>query len=110
MARTATLPPLPFDVRLAQAGANLLLTALAVATLAAAAWWLARQPMFTVRGVTRRGTSCTTRRLTMRARVAPKLTGSFLTIDLDRARAAFESVPWVRRARVRRVWPDRLAV
>ena len=46
----------------------------------------------------------------MRAIVAPKLTGSFLSLDLERARAAFESVPWVRHATVRRVWPDRLAV
>jgi len=36
--------------------------------------------------------------------------GNFFSINLQRARAAFESVPWVRRATVRRVWPDRLAV
>ena len=46
----------------------------------------------------------------MRTIVAPKLTGSFLSLDLERAREAFESVPWVRHATVRRVWPDRLAV
>jgi len=41
MVRTATMPPLPFDVRLAQAGANVLLTLLALALLGGATWWLA---------------------------------------------------------------------
>lgn len=32
--------------------------------------------------------------------------GNFFTIDLDGARSAFEKLPWVRRAEVRRRWPD----
>ena len=47
---------------------------------------------------------------TIRANAAPRLAGSFFTLDLARARAAFESVPWVRHAVVRRVWPNALAV
>ena len=38
------------------------------------------------------------------------LRGNFFTVDLAAARAAFEKVPWVRRAQVRRFWPDRLDV
>jgi cell division protein FtsQ len=38
------------------------------------------------------------------------LQGNFFTSNLDNARAAFETMPWVRRAGVRRVWPDRLEV
>ncbi|HSB23798.1 MAG TPA: cell division protein FtsQ/DivIB [Burkholderiaceae bacterium] len=112
MARAAnpTLPALPFDVRLAQVGANVLLTLLAVALVAAVAAWLARLPAFELRGITVEGDLEHNSPLTMRAIVAPKLTGSFLSLDLARARDAFESVPWVRRATVRRVWPDRLAV
>jgi cell division protein FtsQ len=48
--------------------------------------------------------------LTIRANAAPRMAGSFFTMDLAATRRAFESVPWVRRAIVRRVWPDRLAV
>jgi len=49
-------------------------------------------------------------RLAERARALPGLVGNFFSIDLAQARHAFETVPWVRRAVVRRVWPDRLAV
>ena len=110
MARTATIAPLPFDVRLAQAGANVLLAVLTIALLTAALWWLARLPAFSLRGISVEGDLAHNSPLTMRAIVAPKLTGNFLSLDLTRARAAFESVPWVRHAAVRRVWPDRLAV
>ena len=41
------------------------------------------------------------------ARLSP---GNFFTIDLARARAAFESVPWVRSAVVRREFPNKLRV
>jgi cell division protein FtsQ len=34
------------------------------------------------------------------------LSGNFFTTDLDTARAAFERMPWVRSASLRRIWPD----
>lgn len=40
------------------------------------------------------------------ARVA--VVGNFFTVDLDGVRAACEKLPWVRRAEVRRRWPDTL--
>jgi len=46
----------------------------------------------------------------VRANALPQLAGNFFSFDLNRGRAAFESVPWVRQAVVRRVWPNRLAV
>src|SRR5512141_971678 len=36
--------------------------------------------------------------------------GTFLSVDLDRVRRTFESMPWVRKVEVRRIWPDRLQV
>jgi cell division protein FtsQ len=36
--------------------------------------------------------------------------GTFLSVDLDSVRLAFESLPWVRKVEVRRLWPDRLQV
>ncbi len=38
------------------------------------------------------------------------LRGGFFTLDLDTARQAFERMPWVRQATVRRLWPNRLLV
>ena len=35
----------------------------------------------------------------------PALKGNFFTLDLRQGRAAFQRVPWVQRAVVRRVWP-----
>jgi cell division protein FtsQ len=36
--------------------------------------------------------------------------GHFFTVDLESVRALFESIPWVRRAELRRRWPDCLEV
>lgn len=44
------------------------------------------------------------------AAVEPFLDRSLAGVDLDAAKAAIESLPWVARARVERVWPDRLRV
>lgn len=38
------------------------------------------------------------------------LQGGFVNVNLERARSAFEDLPWVKRAVVRKVWPDRLVV
>ena len=43
-----------------------------------------------------------------RTQVLPKLEGNFFTIDLAKARLAFEAVPWVRVAVVHRDYPNRL--
>jgi len=47
---------------------------------------------------------------TLRASVAPRLSGNFFTTDLRQARQVFEEVPWVRQAVVRRQFPNRLRV
>lgn len=42
--------------------------------------------------------------------MAPELTGNFFTVDLPAARKAFEQVPWVRKAQIRRQYPRTLQV
>lgn len=42
--------------------------------------------------------------------VARHLTGNFFTLDLIKARDAFEKLPWARNVSVRRRWPDTLEV
>ncbi len=42
------------------------------------------------------------------AAVRPFIESSLASVDLDGARVAVEQLPWISRARVERVWPDRL--
>jgi len=48
--------------------------------------------------------------MTVRNIAVPEIKGNFFTADLEEIRLAFETVPWVHKASVRREWPDRLIV
>lgn len=102
--------PAPIDVRLMNIAASALFAVCLVLVLAAGAWWALRHPLFAVAGITVRGDVAHNSALTLRANVAPQLSGNFFTVDLDAARRAFEGVPWVREAVVRREFPNRLRV
>jgi len=47
---------------------------------------------------------------TIKTRALDQVKGNFFTIRLDQARQAFETMPWVRRASVRREWPNGIVV
>lgn len=102
--------PAPLDVKLMNLTSNLLLVAFVLLALGAAAGWAMAHPLFAIRGVTVMGDVNHNNALTLRANVAPQLKGTFLTIDLAAARQAFEAMPWVRQAVVRREFPNRLKV
>lgn len=101
---------LPIDVRLLQFSGQVV-GAVAIAALAAlGVQWFTRLPAFALAAIEVEGEVTRSSASTIRANAAPRLTGDFYSLDLARARAAFEAVPWVRHAVVRRVWPNRLAV
>lgn len=103
-------PPLPGDVRWTLALARGL-TGLGLLLLAAtAAAWMVQRPQFQLRAIEVRGDVARIAPSTLRQAVLPRLDGNFFTVDLAQAAEAFESVPWVRRAVVQRVWPNRLRV
>jgi len=110
MARTAPATPLPADIRLMNVTAIIVAVLGVVALVAVALLWVAKQPVFAVRAIKVEGDMAHNSVLTIRANAAPKLAGNFFTMDLGVARRAFEAVPWVRQAVVRRVWPNRLSV
>ena len=98
------------DVHLMNATAVVLVTVAAALVVATLVLWVARQPFFAIRAITVEGDVARNSVSTIRANALPKLAGNFLTLDLAVAKRAFESVPWVRVAVVRRVWPNRLRV
>lgn len=100
----------PLDVRLMNATATALFIAFAGLILWAAIAWVARSPVFAITGITVTGDLNHTSAKALRANMASKLSGTFFTVDLGRARQVFESVPWVRRAVVKRDFPNRLRV
>jgi cell division protein FtsQ len=105
-----TAMPQPFDVKLMNIAATALFSVCFVMLLAAGAWWALRHPLFAIAGITVQGDVTHNSAVMLRANVAPKLAGNFFTINLATARDAFEAVPWVRSAVVRREFPNRLRV
>jgi len=101
---------MPVDVRLTKAIANAVFVLVGVVLLAAALAWLVRLPLFGIRAIRIEGDVTRNSVSTIRANALPKLAGNFFTMDLARSRSAFESVPWVRKAVVHRVWPNTLRV
>jgi cell division protein FtsQ len=116
MARTATPTyntaalRVPADIRLMNVVASTVYLLAAVGALVAGVLWLMRSPLFPIRSIQLDGDLARNSVPTIRANAAPLLAGNFFSVDLQQGRAAFETVPWVRHAVVRRVWPDVLAV
>ena len=84
--------------------------AAAVVLLWVAALALARSPWLPLRAIVIDGEVRRVSVATLRAYGLPRIAGNFVAVDLDDAGRAFERAPWVRRASVRRTWPDRLTV
>lgn len=102
--------PLPLDVRLMNGVAGGVFALAGVAVLAAGVLWVSRAPLFTLKGVQLEGDLTRNSVNTIRANAMPTLKGNFFSLRLQDSRRAFEGVPWVRQAVVRRVWPDQLRV
>ena len=105
-----TAPDMAMDIRLMNITSAILVGVFIVVCVGASFWWLLRHPIFAITSITVQGDVRHNNEVTLRANVVPRLRGSFFTVDLAQARTAFENVPWVRRAMVRREFPDRLSV
>ena len=123
-----TPEPVPLDIRFMNRLSSALLWVLACMLLAAALVWASSLSLFAIRGitvvndlmpdtlvmsrvaVTPRPEVAHYNALTLKANVIARLQGTFFTLDLAQTRKVFETLPWVRRAVVRRVFPNRLKV
>ena len=101
---------LPGDVTLMNVTAIVFAAVGLIALVATLLLWFARQPAFAVRAIRIEGDVMRNSVSTIRANALPHLEGNFFTLDLAATRRGFEAVPWVRRAVVDRVWPNRLRV
>lgn len=88
--------------------ADVLYVAAAAGLLYAAAVGAQRLPFFPLRQVVVQGELHQVTRMQVEYAVRGAVNGNFFTVNLDAVRASFEKLPWVRRADVRRIWPDRL--
>lgn len=100
--------PLPLDIRLMNFAAGLLAVVAVLLMLGGGLHWLLQHPIFNIQSITVQGEVSRNNAVTLRANVMPQLNGNFFTIDLKRARDAFEAVPWVRGAVVHRDFPNKL--
>lgn len=102
------------DARALNLLANAVLGATLLAVSAAGLWWLSQRPYFTLNNVRVASTEGEALRhvppTLLRSAVAREVGGNFFAVDLEDVRSVFETVPWVRHASVRRVWPDGLDV
>jgi cell division protein FtsQ len=98
------------DHRLLNRIAATLCTLAALVLLYAAIVLVLRSALFPLREVRVTAPVQHTTREQLDAIVTRELRGNFFTLDLDSARAALGKLPWVRNARLRRVWPHTLEV
>jgi cell division protein FtsQ len=96
--------------RLLNSAADLLFAAGAAMLLAAGVLWALRQPLLPIRGVWVSAPLRHVARADLEEAVQQHLRGNFLSVSMDDLRLALEGIPWVRKASVRRVWPERLVV
>ena len=90
--------------------ANLLFAVSMVAMLYAALFAIVHLPIFPLREVAVDGKLSHVSREQVKLIVAKHLKGNFFTLDLVKARNAFEKLPWARNVSLRRRWPDKLEV
>ena len=109
------------DSKLMNNTANALFGLVLFVLLLSGVWWVIQRPFFTLRVIRVDAASVAgnaaanndlrhVNPLTIRNTALPKIRGNFFTANLESVRAAFEAVPWVRKASVQREWPNKLVV
>ncbi len=98
------------DPRLLNAIANALFAMALALVVYAAGTALAHSQVFSLRAIRVQGELSHVNRGQIVEALQGRVSGTFFTVDLEAIRSMFEGIPWVRRAEVRRHWPDGLEV
>ncbi|NJS35303.1 MAG: FtsQ-type POTRA domain-containing protein [Brachymonas sp.] len=102
--------PLPMDVRLMNWAAWGLAILACLAAMTMFARWTLAHPIFGIARIVVEGDTSHHSSVSLQANVGSRISGNFFTTDLAQVRNVFESVPWVRKATVRREFPNRLRI
>lgn len=103
------------DARLINFIANSLALLAVAALLVGVAVWIAQRPYFAISTLRLQPAEADSQlrfvtASSLNEAVRDKLRGNFFFIDLDETRRLIETAPWVRQARVQRVWPNALTI
>lgn len=90
--------------------ADMLIIAASIVLAWAAVIAAQRLPFYPLREVKVTGELSQVQRDQLESAARSTVHGNFFTVDIDATRDAFESLPWVRRADIRRQWPDTLVL
>ena len=98
------------EPRLLNAASNALFALALVLVAYAAGMTLAQSPAFPLRAIRVQGNLDHVSRGQIVEALQGRVSGTFFTVDVEAIRSVFQTMSWVRRAEVRRRWPDRLEV
>jgi len=96
--------------RILRGVANVLLIVALAMLLYSAGYWVTHAPLVAVKKIQISGDMKRVTPEQLRFIAEHELSGTFFTMDIDKTRAAFGKLPWVREAQVRRRWPDSLLI
>jgi len=102
------------DARLINFIANMLALLAVLALILGVVVWIAQRPYFAIAKIQIEPMQSESLNYvspaSVRATIAGQIAGNFFSVDLDETRDLIETVPWVRHARIRRVWPNALRI
>jgi cell division protein FtsQ len=98
------------EPRLLNTAANVLYALALILVVYAAGTMLANSPAFPLRAIRIQGDLEHVSRGQIVDALQGRVSGTFFSVDVEAIRSMFQTLPWVRRAEVRRRWPDRLEV
>lgn len=98
------------DIRVMRGMTQWMLKLFGLLALATVLLLVSRSSLFSLKSIVVEGDTAHHNPLTLRANVAPRLSGNLFTVDLAQARQTFEAQPWVRKAVVKRMFPNQLKV
>ncbi|WP_323016965.1 cell division protein FtsQ/DivIB [Castellaniella sp.] len=102
------------DARLTNLIANLLALLAVLAMVVGALTWVVRRPYFSIQQIQLAPMADASLQYisptSLQTALAGQVRGNFFLLNLDQVRRRIETVPWVRHASIRRVWPSTLLV